>query len=392
VASPDRPAAEAVFDTPTSLYIHVPFCIRRCSYCDFATAPYDEASADAYLTRLARELNRVPKHARMRTIYLGGGTPTALSDRQLGSLLTSVRDRLDLSASDTALLEWTCEANPESLTPSNVKLLCEAGVNRVSLGAQSFDDAVLATLGREHAPRHVFRAIELLRAAGFRRLSLDLMFAAPGETLAQLEKDLETVIELGLTHVSAYCLTYEPGSPLTRLRANGRIDPATEEMELAHYRRSREFLSGNGLPQYEISNFASTGYESFHNQVYWRGEEYFGVGLGAGGYEAGVRRSNTRDLHQYLGAWDAPDSPPHESETLEPRARAREIVVLGLRMLRGIDARALVARTGFALEALYPEGQIARLVDLGLLDRSEPFVRLTERGLELADEVFVDLV
>ena len=289
---------------PRALYVHVPFCIRRCAYCDFATAPYDAPSADAYLAKLAVELQRVPLHAPLRTIYFGGGTPTALSEPQLARLLDGVRDRVG-----RARLEWTCEANPESVTPAKARLLRDAGVDRVSLGAQSFDPSVLAALGREHAPDHVFRALEILREAGFERLSLDLMFAAPGESTAQLERDLATLArladprELGLEHVSAYCLTYEPGTPLTRLRGEGRVTPQTDEVELVQYRLVRERLTAAGLAHYEISNFARPGRESRHNLVYWRAEEYYGVGLGAGSYEHGTRRSNTRALDQYLGEW-----------------------------------------------------------------------------------------
>jgi oxygen-independent coproporphyrinogen-3 oxidase len=373
--------------TPRALYVHVPFCIRRCAYCDFATAPYDAASADRYLERLARELERVPRDATLDTIYFGGGTPTSLSEAQLAALLAAVRARVS-----GAREEWTCEANPESVTPAKARLLRDAGVDRVSLGAQSFDPQVLQALGREHAPEHVFRALEILRDAGFRRLTLDLMFAAPGETDAQLASDLAQLAALRLEHVSAYCLTYENGTPLTRMREEGRVTPQTDDVELVQYRLVREALAAAGLPQYEISNFARPGCESKHNLVYWRGEEYFGVGLGAGSYEHGTRRSNTRLLDEYLSDWRGSPHPPHEAETLDAAAKARERVILGLRLRRGIDAGAWRARTGFTLAELYPDRQLDRLVDQGLLERQGDSFRLTERGLELADEVFVHLV
>jgi putative oxygen-independent coproporphyrinogen III oxidase len=373
--------------TPRALYVHVPFCIRRCAYCDFATAPYDAASADRYLQRLARELERVPKGAALDTIYFGGGTPTALSEAQLALLLAAVRARTN-GARD----EWTCEANPESVTPAKARLLRDAGVDRVSLGAQSFDRQVLAALGREHAPEHVFRALEILRDAGFERLTLDLMFAAPGETEAQLESDLAQLAALGLDHVSAYCLAYESGTPLTRMRAEGRVTPESDDVELRQYRLVRERLAAAGLAQYEISNFARPGRESRHNLVYWRGEEYFGVGLGAGSYEQGTRRSNTRLLDEYLSDWRGEPYPPHEAETLGAAAKARERVILGLRLRRGLDESSWRGTSGFSLGELYRDGEIDRLVTQGLLERSGGSLRLTERGLELADEVFVELV
>jgi oxygen-independent coproporphyrinogen-3 oxidase len=373
--------------TPRALYVHVPFCIRRCAYCDFATAPYDAASADLYVKRLAHELERVPRATPLDTIYFGGGTPTSLSEPQLAALLDSVRARVS-----GARAEWTCEANPESVTPAKARLLRDAGVDRVSLGAQSFDPQVLAALGREHAPAHVFRALEILREAGFARLTLDLMFAAPGETDKQLQSDLAQLAALNLEHVSAYCLTYENGTPLTRMRSEGRVTPQTDDVELVQYRLVRERLAAAGLIQYEISNFARPGCESKHNLVYWRGEEYFGVGLGAGSYEHGTRRSNTRLLDEYLSDWRGSQYPPHEAETLEPAAKARERVILGLRLRRGVETGAWPARTGFTLAELYPGGELERLLEQGLLEEVAGALRLTERGLELADEVFVDLV
>ncbi len=372
---------------PRALYVHVPFCIRRCAYCDFATAPYDAASADLYLDRLLHELTRVPRGAALDTLYFGGGTPTALSEPQLARLLDGVRDRVG-----RARLEWTCEANPESVTPAKARLLRDAGVDRVSLGAQSFDRAVLLALGREHAPEHVFAALEILRAAGFERLTLDLMFAAPTETSAQLERDLATLAALDLEHVSAYCLTYEPGTPLTRMRAEGRVTPQPDDVELVQYRTVRAGLADAGLAHYEISNFARPGRESRHNLVYWLGDEYFGIGLGAGSYEHGTRRTNTRALDEYLSDWRGSPFPPHEAETLSPDAKARERVVLGLRLRRGIATGEWKARTGFSLAELYPGGEVETLVGRGLLETEAGALRLTERGLDLADEVFVDLV
>lgn len=372
---------------PRALYIHVPFCIRRCAYCDFATAPYDAESADRYVTRLVRELERVPAGATLDTIYLGGGTPTALSERQLATLLEAIVRRVGRAGA-----EWTCEANPESVTPEKLRLLRDAGVDRVSLGAQSFEPAVLAALGRDHAPTHVFRALELLRRAGFQRLSLDLMFAAPQETSTQLEADLATLATLDLEHVSAYCLTYEAGTPLTRMRAEGRVTPQTDDVELVQYRIVRERLAAAGLPQYEISNFARPGCESRHNLVYWNGDEYFGLGLGAGSYEAGTRRTATRLLDEYLSDWGSSPYPPHEAEVLDAEARARERMILGLRLRRGVALAEWSRRSGFALEEVYRAGEIPSLIARGLLAADATSLRLTPRGLELADEVFVELV
>ncbi len=374
--------------SPAALDVHVPFCIRRCAYCDFATAPYDADSAKAYVPRLLAELERVPRGAPMETVYFGGGTPTALEERELERLLAAVRDRIQPQPG----FEWTCEANPESVTPAKAALLRAHGVDRVSLGAQSFQPAVLAALGRDHAPDHVFRALDQLRAAGFARLTLDLMFAAPGESVGDLERDLATLCALQLDHVSAYCLTYEAGTPLTRMRAEGRVTPQDDDAELVQYRLVRQRLAAHGLAHYEISNYARPGAESRHNQVYWRGEEYFGIGLGAGSYEHGTRRTNTRLLAEYLGEWGGGPFPPHEAETLDPAAKARERAILGLRLRAGIDPRAFTADRGGTLTELYHQGELDALTRRGLLERHDGRLRLTDRGLELADEVFVELV
>ncbi|MSR47299.1 MAG: radical SAM family heme chaperone HemW [Planctomycetes bacterium] len=387
MATMSTPTLDAT-TAPTSLYVHVPFCIRRCAYCDFATAPYDDASAKAYVPRLLAELERVPTGAAMRTVFFGGGTPTALNEPELEQLLAAVRDRIRLQPG----FEWTCEANPESVTPAKARLLREHGVNRVSLGAQSFQLSVLSALGRDHSPDHVFRALDLLRAAGFERLTLDLMFAAPGETNAELERDLDTLTAQQLDHVSAYCLTYEPGTPLTRMRAEGRVTPQDEDAELVQYRIVRERLAAAGLAHYEISNYAREGQESRHNLVYWRGEEYFGIGLGAGSYESGTRRTNTRLLPEYLGEWGGAPFPPHEAETLGASAKARERVILGLRLRAGIDPRDFTVGCGGSLEELYRDGEIESLIARGVLEQADRRLRLTARGVELADEVFVELV
>jgi oxygen-independent coproporphyrinogen-3 oxidase len=289
-------------------------------------------------------------------------------------------------------LEFTCEANPESLTQEHVAAMREFGVHRVSLGAQSFQTDVLAALGREHAPKHTYRAVELLRSAGLENLSLDLIYATPGETRQQVQADLEVLVKLQVPHVSAYCLTYEPGTPLTRLLDQGRVEKSDSEEELFQGRLVRDTLQSHGLVQYEISNYARPGLESLHNNVYWRGEEYFGIGLGAGSYEHGVRRTNTRNQEEYLAPWADPQRPPHLAEELDPEARAREVVILGLRRTRGLDLDRLARQTGFALFDLYSEELLDKLLHLNVLLLDAGNLRLTPRGLELADSIFVDLV
>jgi oxygen-independent coproporphyrinogen-3 oxidase len=288
--------------------------------------------------------------------------------------------------------EWTCEANPETVHPQLASMLRESGVDRISLGAQSFQARVLESLGRDHDPRHVESAIETLRTAGFEELSVDLMFAAPQQTIEDLDRDLDRVLEFGLPHLSAYCLSYETGTPLTQRWQQGRVPRASEDHELRLYRRIRERLTAAGYRHYEISNYALPGHECKHNLVYWMGRPYYGFGLGAGSYEGGVRRTNTRNLHAYLGPWPGPDRPPHDAEELPDLERARELVVLGLRLADGVEHARLESETGFAFEDLYDLALIQRWQDLGLVELDAAGLRCTPAGFEVADSLFADLV
>ena len=282
--------------------------------------------------------------------------------------------------------------NPETADNRHLNTVKRYEVGRISLGAQSFQPRVLAALGREHVPEHVRGAVELLRDAGFDNLSLDLMFGAPQQTLEELEADLDQLLALDVPHVSAYCLTYEPGTPLTGALRRGRVSRLAVDDELAQYRRVRDRLAQHGLSQYEISNYARPGHASRHNQTYWRADPYYGVGLGAGSYVGGVRRSNTRSLRAYLGEWPEPHRPPHEAEVLDPPARARERVILALRTVAGLDLDQLRADTGFRLDDLYPRSRLEHWIELGLLIHEPPTLRASARGLELADSLFVELV
>ena len=323
---------------------------------------------------------------RLKTIYVGGGTPTTLSDLQFKRLLSMVQRHLNVPPE-----EWTCEANPESLSREKLRVLKDYGVGRLSLGNQSFQPEVLEALGREHEPAHTYQAIRRLKEFGFQNFNVDLMFGAPGVDAEHLARDLEILRDLDVPHVSAYCLSYESGTPLTGLRDRGRVQAQPAEFELAQYRDVVRGLENLGLHRYEISNFAREGFESQHNRVYWQGMEYFGVGLGSGSYIDGVRRTNTRELGAYLGPW-VDGRPPHDSERLRGRARSREMVILNLRMREGISGRHLQQETGHSLADLYEPGLLERLVELGLVARSDDSLRLTDRGFELSDSVFVELV
>jgi oxygen-independent coproporphyrinogen-3 oxidase len=374
---------------PRAAYIHVPFCAHRCGYCDFAALAGVDHLADRYLTALecemAMSLGGEPQE--VDTIFVGGGTPTRLDASQLAQLLAMIRAWFPLADDG----EWTVEANPGTLDADKADVLANGGVNRVSLGAQSFHTALLQVLEREHGPDTVARALELVRPR-FPRWSLDLIFGVPGASLAMWEADLSAALGLGPAHLSCYGLVYEKGTPLWKEWQAGRVKAVDEEVERAMYAHTIERLQDAGLAQYEISNFARPGHESRHNLVYWANEPYFGVGVGAAQYLRGVRSVNTRDLQSYLRRIESNQPATGPTEVLDPTARARETAMLMLRRTAiGVDRVDFHRRTGFDFDALAGTA-LARHVAGGLLEDDGRAVRLTREGLFLADTVLCELV
>jgi oxygen-independent coproporphyrinogen-3 oxidase len=367
--------------------VHIPFCAHKCGYCDFASVAGAEDLAGRYLFALEREMARMGEPQEVDTIFVGGGTPTRLSAPQLELLLGMTRRWFPLSAGG----EWTVEANPGTLDTEKVELLARGGVNRISLGAQSFQKRLLQVLERNHGPEEVPRALELVTPR-FERWSLDLIFGVPGSTLAEWEADLDRALSLRPLHLSCYGLVYEKGTPLWKQWRAGTVKAVDEEIERAMYAHTIDRLAEAGLAQYEISNFARAGHESRHNLVYWANDAYFGVGLGAARYMRGVRSSNTRDLLAYLRRIEAGDDPTGPTETLDAESRARESAVLMLRRTQeGIDRGDFLVRTGFDLDHL--AGSIlARTIDQGLLEDDGERVRLTRSGLFLADSVLCEFL
>ena len=321
------------------------------------------------------------------TIFVGGGTPTRLDARQLDRLLAMIRRQFPLRAGG----EWTVEANPGTLDEAKADVLAGGGVDRVSLGAQSFQPPLLAALERNHGPEEVPRALDLIRPR-FPRWSIDLIFGVPGSTPAHWEADLEAALALGPSHLSCYGLVFEKGTALWKQREAGQVRSVDEEDERAMYAHAIDRLDRAGLAMYEISNFAKGGQESRHNLVYWANDAYFGVGLGAARYLEGVRSSNTRDLLSYLRRIESGRSATGPTEALDIEGRARETAVLMLRRTTiGLDRDDFRLRTGLALDALAGPA-LPRHVAAGLLDDDGRRVRFTAEGLFLADTVLCDLL
>ncbi len=372
--------------------MHVPFCAHKCHYCDFYSIverarPRHAAFTDAVIRELTARAGGYCLSP--RTIFVGGGTPTLLAVEQWSRLLAAMRELSLLGRVE----EFTVEANPETLTPALAHALAAGGVNRLSMGAQSFQGRLLKALERWHEPASVGRAVGIARSAGIENINLDLIFAIPGQTLAELDADLDAALALGPTHLSCYSLIFEPHTPLTKRMQLGLIQPMDEGQERAMYERVIDRLDDAGFEQYEVSNWALGGeagsrdYRCAHNVLYWRNENWIGVGPSAASHVAGRRWKNKPHLAAYIAG--SPDPPLSEDETLEPDGRIGEHLMLGLR-----------TREGVRLD--WVDGNIARhtargqaieeLRRLGLLERTATHLRPTRRGVFLADAIATKLL
>jgi oxygen-independent coproporphyrinogen-3 oxidase len=363
----------------------VPFCAHHCGYCDFAVAAGQDHLTELYLDALDAELSTLQRPEAVSTAYLGGGTPTHLNAEQLARLMQSIRRWLVLMPG----FEFSIEANPATLTAEKIDVLAEFGVNRVSLGAQSFNPLLLSVLERDHQPSDVPAAVELVRKR-VRQVSLDLIFGVPGETRQDWEIDVKHVLSLKPDHISTYGLTYEKGTRLWKQRERGEVQALDDEHELALYKHGMDALTATGFEHYEISNFALPERRCRHNEVYWANEAYFGFGMGAARYVHGRRELNTRDLREYIRRCLAGESPVFQSEQLPPEERARETMAIQLRRSEGINRPHFTQQTGFELDTIAGEA-IERNVTRGLLEANSENVRLTCQGKCVADAVIRDL-
>jgi oxygen-independent coproporphyrinogen III oxidase len=385
---------------PRSLYIHVPFCAHRCGYCDFTLVAGKDHLADRYLDALTLEIDRElrsPDKANstaqtaqpkpeLDTVFFGGGTPTQLSAEQLERLCSIVHDRFQL----TPQTEFSVEANPARMTDDKIAVLADAGVNRISLGVQSFDDATLTMLERDHRRADVFGCVDRVKDR-IANISLDLIFAVPGQSLELWESTLQTAIDLSPTHLSTYGLTFEKGTAFWTRREKGDLPQVAENLERQMYEVAMEKLAAHDFHQYEISSFARPGFRCRHNQVYWTGKSYFGFGPGAAGLMNNERRQNHRSVTTWLKKVLAAESAIGDVEKLDPESRARELLVLGLRTNDGVDRAWFNETTDFNLDEL-AGASIKRLVTQGLIEEVDSTIRLTHEGRFLADTVAGDLL
>jgi oxygen-independent coproporphyrinogen III oxidase len=373
---------------PRAAYIHVPFCAHKCGYCDFASLAGVDHLADRYLSALEFEIERSLGQPReVDTIFVGGGTPTRLNLDQLSRLTSMIKRWLILTPGG----EWTVEANPGTLDSAKADVLAAAGVDRVSLGAQSFQPGLLRVLERNHGRAEVETAVEIVRPR-FPRWSLDLIFGVPGSTIDHWREDLDIALDFGPAHLSCYGLVFEKGTALWNQLRSGEVEPVDEEVERTMFDTTIERLARAGLTMYEISNFAKLGHECRHNLVYWANDAYFGFGLGAARYIRGVRSTNTRDLLAYLRRVESSEPATGPVEELSAEGRARETAILMLRRIRwGIERDDFMERTGFNLDALAGPA-IERFKARGCLEDDGHRLRLTRDGIFVADSVLCEFL
>ena len=365
---------------PSSAYVHIPFCTQICYYCDFSKVFIKNQPVDAYLEHLIQE-TRSYEIGKLRTLYIGGGTPTALSAQQLAYLLTELPKVMDLSEVE----EFTIEANPGDLDPDKIAVLKDSQVNRVSLGVQTFDNKMLKKIGRSHQEQHIYDNIRHLKQAGFDNISIDLIYALPGQTMDQVKENVAKAIDLDIPHMSLYSLILENHTVFMNRMRRGKLPLPKEELEAEMFEYIIEELEKAGFEQYEIPNFSKPGFERRHILVYWDNAEYYGLGAGASGYVDGIRYKNHGPIRHYLEAVEAGKARITE-EHLTLEEKMEEELFLGLRKKTGVSKARFEEKFGVSFDQRY--GQVvASLTEQGLLVPDDKQVRMTKRGLFLGDTV-----
>ncbi|HEX3720165.1 MAG TPA: radical SAM family heme chaperone HemW [Verrucomicrobiae bacterium] len=369
-----------MFDEPAiaHLYAHVPFCAKKCNYCAFYSEAGDGEVVNRYVEALIREMKMVAGELKPQTVFFGGGTPSLLNLRQWERILNAM-SRLDLLGA----AEWTVECNPATVSADKAKLLRDWGVNRISMGAQSFDESLLDRLGRVHSREMIFKSFDILRRAGFDNVNVDLMFAIPGQTLETWRQTLADALALGTEHLACYEVIYEEDTPLYEQLQAGKIH-VDEDLACSMYEELLSAAAAAGLAQYEIANFARPGAACRHNINYWRGGSFHGLGPSATGYVRGVRSRNCANTTLYCEQLERGQRAIEWSEQLAPLARAGEIAAFGLRMTAGWPLEQFERRTGFDLRREW-KTEINRMIELGYGKMDQECFRLTGTGLRFAD-------
>lgn len=370
------------------VYIHIPFCHQICNYCDFNKVFFKNQPVDEYIEALGQEMrmtveNNPQTFTHIETIFLGGGTPTSLSVEQLTRLMELIHLYIPLEQ----VMEFSSEANPDELTHEKLMVLKKYGINRLSLGVQSFNQEILKKLGRTHSNEHVFKTLRDAKEIGFSNISIDLMYGLPGQTLEQWQETLDIAFSLGLPHFSAYSLIVEPKTIFYNLMNKGKLSLPGEDLEAKMYDMLMQQMEAHGLTQYEISNFAKKGFESTHNCIYWENDEYAGFGAGASGYLNNVRYQNIGPLRKYIEAVENGTLPLLDIHEVTKKERIEEEMFLGLRKTAGVSKQQFIEKFDVPMEQLFAE-HIAKLETEGLIDNTEDVLKLSYNGRFVGNEVF----
>lgn len=381
--------------TYLSLYIHFPFCLKKCLYCDFNSLAGSSVTPSEYAAAVVREMElraeRLDGPLSAGTLYFGGGTPSLMEPAEVAILVDAARNFYSL-AEDA---EITIEANPGTHTPEKLAGFRSAGINRLSLGVQSFNDTLLTGLGRVHTARQALDAFAAAREAGFANISIDLIHSLPGQDLAAWREDLSRAVQLRPEHISAYALAVEEGTPFQTMKNEGRLSLPDEDEDLAMFRHTSSYLKDHGFEHYEISSFSLPGFRSQHNQVYWHRRSYLGFGAGAHSFlrlpEGGIRWHNIPSPEAYLDSIMQSRIPEEEVITLTRSDEMTEFMFLGLRMLDGVETAQFHRQFGLSLQEAYPT-ELPKLLSEGLLESSAGMIRLSEKGLLMANQVFMRFV
>ena len=376
---------------PLGLYIHIPYCIHKCGYCDFNSHLIKQDEMDHYIDSLVVEMRHYAKIYSntnvIRTIFLGGGTPTTLTASQLERILKECVSEFTV-LSDA---EITIEANPATIDIEQLKSIRQTGYNRISIGVQSFDKAELKLLDRAHGPEEIHSTVDRARKAGFDNLSLDLMFAIPNQSLSSWESNLNKALEKNPEHLSTYNLTIEQGTAFSKLQSNGKLIMPDDNHQLELYKRTIERLTKKGFHHYEISNFARRGKECKHNITYWENKNTLGLGAGASSYMNGTRFKNINLPAHYIRQVKEKKIAVEHSETLEPRQAMGETIMLGLRLLQGISIHQFEKRFQISFTNLF-RNIISSLKEKELVVIEKDYLRLSKKGLFIADSVILEFI
>ncbi len=371
-------------------YIHIPFCDFICYYCDFNKVFIEDQPVDDYIHMLLREMALTMAEnpqEKIDTLYIGGGTPSSLSPKQLDTLLKGIREILPWSGG-----EFTVECNPNNIvTPERLAVMRQYGVNRLSIGVQSFNDAVLQQIGRKHTAQQAFDAIDMARKTGFSNISIDLIFRLPGQNEADFKHTLEQAIALDLPHYATYSLILEKKTIFYNMQRQGRLHLPSEDAEADMYELALNTFADHGLAQYEISNFAKPGFESQHNLMYWHNEHYFGFGAGAYGYIGRDRYHNNGPIQQYLEPLHAHKLPVFEHHLVPFSEQVEEEMFLGLRTNQGVSKARFQAKYGYSIRDIYGD-TIDKLIARNLLKDEAGYLRLTHDGRFFGNNVFAEFL